>query len=193
MVRVAMTLEVEFSGSPAAVQIGGMRFRVETRFVVIAHDERGLPYDVLLRFDLRDRRFECTHLAAVPRDGGPPITLAGLRSIAVETLLRRAVQRYGRQIFISTETIAMRSELRAVAPGPVRLGGPLGLPLPDRRTGKRRGPDDDLGLTALVYEISDMCGLPPTQAVAAHLRVPLGTARDLVRRARERGLLGAAP
>jgi hypothetical protein len=156
--------------------IAGRRFAVLNRFHVTATGERGVPFDAELTIALQGGRFVCTDLAVRQSADGEPITLVRLRTIPVESIVRRSVRK-GRVIELNPPDGVPK----------LRLGGPLGLPVAPRRPrGKRRGPDDDVDLAAIVHVLAQVLGAPPTKAVADQLRIPLGTARDLVARARER-------
>jgi len=165
------------------VEVAGRSFDVLSLFQIRANGMPGVPYEVLLTIERKDRGFICTELFVKQRAGGPPVTLAGIRSIPVESWVRRGVREL--QPFY---------ENTASGKTPLQRGGPLGLPVAPRRrrTSKRRSRDEekaDVELAAVVYRLAEVGGEPPSKAVADQLRIPLGTARFLVARARARGLL----
>ena len=175
-----MTLEIA-EDRPQAVSIidvAGRSFGVLSWVKIRAKDEPRVPYVVEFVVELKER-FVCTELDVRQRHGGPPVTLAGIRSIPVESWVRRSVQ----GLVIERATPKTR----------LRFGGPHGLPMATRRrSSKRRSPDEqtaDVELAAVVYRLAEVGGVPPTKAVSDQLRIPLGTARFLVAHARERHLL----
>jgi hypothetical protein len=169
-----------------ATSIAGGWLRGPGPFELEVVDEPGIPYDLRLYVDVDSerRRYMCTSLTAVPRKGGPPITAGGLRSIPVGALVRRSVQ--GQVQVVDAQT--------AVAPGVTKLTiGRFPMPQRERTSGKRRRTrDEDVRAAAVAYVVAQMCGEPPTKAVMVDLELPLGTARKVVARAREAGLLPPA-
>jgi hypothetical protein len=185
-----MTLKIEDYGPATYVQtidVAGRSFTVWPYIRFSATAERGVPYDAELTVELQDRGYACTKLEVKQRPGGQPVTLAGIRSIPVESLVRQSLQ-----VLLQEHPIL---ESTAPAKPRLRFGGTLGLPVPTRRrTAKRRTPEQetaDVELAAVVYRLAEVCGVPPTKAVADQLRIPLGTARFLVARAVKRDLLPA--
>lgn len=177
---------------PERIEVAGRSFTVIPWVRISAKSERGLPFDVELKIELQGHGFVCTELEVKQRAGGPAVALAGIRSIPVESIIRRC-----RAVLLpETGEPVLRFE-ESVAPGttPLRFGGPLGLPVPlRRRTSKRRSADEeatDVELAAVVYRLAEVCGVPPTKAVSDQLRIPLGTARFLVARAVKRDWLPA--
>jgi hypothetical protein len=187
---VAMTLKIEDYGPATYVQtvdVAGRSFTVWPYLRFSAKNHPGVPYDAELTVKLQDRGYVCTKLTVEQRTGGRPVTLAGIRSIPVESLVRQSLQKLLQEHPILESTAPAKPRLR--------FGGPLGLPVPTgRRTSKRRSPEQetaDVELAAVVYRLAEVCGYPPTKAVADQLRIPLGTARFLVARAVKWDLLPA--
>jgi hypothetical protein len=165
------------------IEVAGRSFAVLSWIRIRAKDVPRVPHVVEFVIELQDRGFVCTALEVKQRPDGPPVTLAGIRSIPVESLVRQSIE------------ALVLERLRETTPGSTRLrfGGPHGLPVQTRRRStKRRSPDEeaaDVELAAVVHRLAEVCGEPPTKAVADQLRIPLGTARFLVARAVKRGLL----
>lgn len=167
------------------VEVAGRSFTQIPWIKVSAKGLPRVPYDAVLRIEQTGHGFVCTELEVKQRrPGGPPVTLAGLRSIPVEWIIQQC-----RGILLpESGEAALRIQEKATAgKTPLKWGGTLGLPMPARRrTGKRRTPEqeaEDVELAAVVYRLAEVCGLPPTKAVSDQLRIPLGTARFLVARA----------
>jgi hypothetical protein len=168
-----------------AAPVAGGQFRGPGPFELEVVREPGIPYDLTLSIAFASGRYRCTSLTALPRKGGPPITAAGLRSIPVGALVRRSVQ----------DQVVLVRDKTSPAPGVTKLSlGSSPFPRPAPEPGRRRRHTrDDVEAAAVVYAVAQMCGEPPTKAVTDELGIPLGTARKLVARARESGLLPAAP
>lgn len=167
------------------IDVAGRSFTVMPFIHYSAEAMPGVPFDAELTVELQDRGYVCTELKVRQRTGGPPVTLAGIRSIPIESWVRESLQ-------VLLLEHPLRESTAAEKP-PLRFGGTLGLPVPTRRrTTKRRSPEQetaDIELAAVVYRLAEVCGVPPTKAVSDQLRIPLGTARFLVARAVRRELL----
>jgi hypothetical protein len=159
----------------SAVPVAAGRFRTAGSFDVEVDAEPDMPYDATLSVEMHDGRYVCTALQFRQREGGPPVTAAGMRAVPIAAWVRRAVE-------------AMLTERAGEDGSPSITLRPIREPVRGRR--RRRGEDADLA--AVAYAIAQMCGEPPTKAVAERLEVPLGTARRLVAQAREAGLIPPA-
>jgi hypothetical protein len=169
-----------------AAPFTGGELQGPTPFDLIVTDEPDIPYNLALSIEYRLGRYECTALSATPRDGGPAVTAAGLRAIPLGALVRQSVQ--GQVLLVRDRTSS--------APGVTKLTmGALPVPRrPEPAPGRRgrRQTQDDVDAAAFVYCVAQMCGEPPTKAVADELHIPLGTARKLVARAVAADLVPAA-
>lgn len=152
--------------------------------VAVDGQEAGVPYDLELAiaFDPARDRYLCSSMRATAREGGPPVTDTGLRSIRVGALIWDHVQTWAKVV----------NERTLVAPGTVKVTmGSLPFPRrleppPPGRRGRRQT-QEDVDAAAVAYRIAQWCGEPPTKAVSDELRIPLGTARKLVARAKAAG------
>ena len=113
-------------------------------------------------------------LTVTQRPGGPPVTLAGIRSIPVGGLVRFAAVEEAREIERADGVI--RTTAR-VAPDELADGGPTSTAL---------------WWVAYVYRLALVVGDPPTKAVRDALGLSRSTAGRWVSLAREQGFLGPA-
>lgn len=147
------------------VPVGG-GFALPPAADIAATEINDLIYDVRLKVELVDGRYECSSIDCAQKPGGPPVTTNGIRTIPVGSLI----------------AIGLAGNVMKYEPNP-RAAGVVGGPV---------GPwSDDLVSVAAVYRLAFACGLPPTTEVAKAFQVSQSVAGNRVMKARRAGLLDA--
>jgi len=121
-------------------------------------------YDVEMTLDMTKEGIRPTSVKVAAQEGGPPVTGTTLRALRVWDLARAAIP--------STVSNALSDEDVAR----LRTQGPT---------------DETLGWVAYFYNLAGVLGVPPARQVEIDLGLPRTTASKWVRRAREKGLIGA--
>ncbi len=145
-------------------------------------DIDGSPYDVEMTMDMTAEGMRPTSVTVTACAGSPPVTGTTLRSVRVWDLARHVI-------------------LAAVDRGTIERAGPhsvrvveRGLSLTDADAARLRrdGPtDESLDWVATCYNLALVLGLPPAKQVQVELQLPRTTATKWIKRARDKGLLGA--
>lgn len=121
---------------------------------------------------LEGGRYVVERLTTTRRPGGVPVTGEALRKIAIQDLVLVAV---------------------AGTVGPLdEQGNPVPMRYSDEEVAaiRRQGPTDStLSKVAQLYVIGRLVGTAPAKNVAAVLGIPMPTANNWIRRAKDRGLL----
>lgn len=133
-------------------------------------DESGL--DLAVDLVMEDGRYVVEQLTATRAKGGPPITGVLLRKIAVQDFIEEAVVGY----------VGERDD----EGNPV----PLRFTAEDLSRLRGQGPvDETLRCVAMVYVIGRLIGTGSAKNVAGVLGIPLPTANNWIRRAKDRGFI----
>lgn len=143
-----------------------------------------------LRRDGTAERFVCRQLLVHQRPGGPPVTLAGIRSIPVGHLTR-APQVKVLMADPDQQHADYVGDWSKAPPGFKAV--PVRLEREDLRSILDGGPTDEaLRWVAKVYRLALVMGDSPTREVESVFELPRSTADRWVALARERGFLGKA-
>ena len=143
---------------------------------VVATDCAG--YDVELAVEVVAGRFMATSVLVRQREGGPPVTSEGIRSIPVARLTKLAVAAHVMQVE-EKDGVTTWTPMRMTDETAKRFRG--------------EGPTDEaLGWVARLYRLALLLGDPPVTAVEHGLGLPRSTAGRWVALARQRGFLGQA-
>lgn len=153
--RKGLTLG-ELAGSSVG---GGFRLPV---YAAIEGSDPDVPYDVTLRVELRDRRYECDELICRRKEDGPPVTTDGIRSVPVGRIIADALGGWVTHATTKDGTTAI---------GPVAPS------------------HDEAVRVAAAYRLAYACGLPPRAEVARMLDVSPSVAGNRIMAARKAGLL----
>lgn len=172
----------------ALAQVGSIKMPRKFSLQVTDDEGSGEP-DVELFFEVREGVPECRAVHITATDAGHEVRVSGLAGIRVEDLLERAVQ-----------SLAMYKALADGSTGYLPLNLAMGtdehraVPVSTIRTARaaRKVTITD----ELLREVADVyrghIGDKPTVAVARRFDKEPRTARVYIKRARERGFLGAA-
>jgi hypothetical protein len=148
--------------------------RVELTFTGM--DDIGVDYVAVLV--LEGRRYVVQELRILRRDDGAPITSELIRGIPVAMTIRGAVSKL--------------VELRIDPDADYQLRVPEQVVItPDERQRMvEAGPTDDTLLwVARIYIMAELAGDPPAKSVKETLDIPMPTANNWIRRAKDRGFL----
>jgi hypothetical protein len=143
--------------------------------------------DIAVNFEavlmLEGARYVVQDLRFIRREGGAPITSELIRRIPVQRIVRGVV----------TELAELRTDPGAVYESDgMRMRAPEQVVIPPDERGRLvgAGPTDETLLwVARVYVMATLAGDPPAKAVKENLGIPMPTANNWIRRAKDRGIL----
>jgi len=136
--------------------------------------------DVAAVLLLEGQRYVVQELRITRQDDGAPITSELIRGIRVQSLIPVAVR----------ESV----ELRIAEPSPKgtdrhRVTGVVLTPKERRRIVSAGPTDETLLWVARIYVMAELAGEPPAKSVKENLDIPMPTAGNWIRRAKDRGIL----
>jgi hypothetical protein len=141
----------------------------------------GVDFEAVLMLD--GARYVVQDLRFIRREGGAPITSELIRRIPVQRIVRGVV----------TELAELRTDPDAVYESDgFRLRAPERVVItPDERERMvEAGPTDETLLwVARIYVMAGVAGDPPAKSVKETLDIPMPTANNWIRRAKDRGIL----
>ena len=150
-----------------------------TRIELTAVGMDDLAADVTAVLVLDGRRYSVQELRITRREDGPPITGELIRRIPVKAIIRGSV----------SDSAELREPGREVTFAEFTRILEVDDPDAARRmvTG---GPTDEMLLwVARIYVMAELAGDPPAKAVKENLDIPMPTANNWIRRAKDRGIL----
>lgn len=161
-----MPINAKMKGLSAlmGVPVGG-GFSLPPAAEIPAVDVDFLPFDITMKVELVEGRYECTSLTCTQKEGGEPVTTNGIRAVPIGRIIASG----------------LAGRIMKWKPNPHAEGESVGAPVGSG--------DDELVRIAGVYRMAYACGLPPTGAVAEYLEVSQSVAGNRVMKARKAGLL----